>query len=328
MSAGLGPVGMVSSEENFSSRGSHSRRRVLCGGFSLQGLIPSYSVGSESCRFSADLSYVFFPFGVRFVRVSFQFPVPEVLLSVPGCSGVGYRRSVVSRVGSSTLRVLPFSLLLWILDKLAQDEADLLLVASFWPQRSWFPRLLRLLVGLPRMLPVLKDLVVQPMSLFPHLKVEGLHLFLWPLSGIKMRRQAFHRELRSSQLRPLDIPLEILSFPDWVPFREWCSKILCDPTSSPLGVVADFLISRFDKGLTVVTLRSYRSAMASCLRGFSDGSLVMNSAFLTHLVRSFFLKRPSFKTLVPAWSLPTVLIVLASVPFEPLHIASLCLLTL
>ena len=39
------------------------------------------------------------------------------------------------------------------------------------------------------------------MSLFPHLKVEGLHLFLWPLSGNKMSRQAFHRELRSSQLR-------------------------------------------------------------------------------------------------------------------------------
>ena len=135
-------------------------------------------------------------------------------------------------------------------------------------------------MGLPRMLPVLKDLVVQPMSLFPHLKVEGLHLSLWPLSGNKMRREAFHRELRSSQLRPLDNPLEILSIPDWVPFREWCSKILCDPTSSPLGVVADFLISRFDKGLTVVTLRSYRSAMASCLRGFSDGSSVTNSAFL------------------------------------------------
>ena len=83
----------------FSSRGSHSRRRVHCGGFSLQGLILSYSVGSESCRFSADLSYVFFPSGVRFVRVSSQFPAPEVLLSVPGCSGVDYRRSVVSLAG-------------------------------------------------------------------------------------------------------------------------------------------------------------------------------------------------------------------------------------
>ena len=37
VSAGLGPVGMGSSEKNFSSRGSHSRRRVHCGGFSLQG---------------------------------------------------------------------------------------------------------------------------------------------------------------------------------------------------------------------------------------------------------------------------------------------------
>ena len=183
-------------------------------------------------------------------------------------------------------------------------------------------------MGLPRMLPVLKDLVVQPMSLIPQPKVESLHLSLWPLSGNKVRRQAFHKELRSSQLRPLDNPLEILSIPDWFPFREWCSKIPCDPTSSPLGVVADFLISRFDKGLTVVTLRSYRSAMASYHRGFSDGSSVTNSAFLTRLVRSFFLKRPPSKTLVPAWSLPAVLKVLASAPFEPLHIASLCLLTL
>ena len=34
----LDPVGMVSSEENFSSRGSHSRRRVLCGGFFSPGV--------------------------------------------------------------------------------------------------------------------------------------------------------------------------------------------------------------------------------------------------------------------------------------------------
>ena len=159
------------------------------------------------------VSYVFSPSGDRFVRVSSQLPAPEVLLSVPGCSGMENRRSVVSLDGSSTLRVS--SLLPRILDKLAQDEADLLLVAPFWPQRPWFPCLLRLLVGLPRMLPVLKDLVVQPMCLIPHPKVESLHLSLWPLSGDKVRRQAFHKELRSSQLRPLDNPLEILSIPDW-----------------------------------------------------------------------------------------------------------------
>ena len=165
-------------------------------------------MGSESCRVSADLSYVFFPFGVRFVRVSFQFPASEVLLSVPGCSGVEYRRSVVSLDGSSTLHVFPFSLLLRILDKLAQDEADLLLVASFWPQRSWFPRLLRLLVGLPRMLPVLKDLVVQPMSLFPHLKVEGLHEAFFSM--------AFREWPFSDKIMPYPLfPLNCYSLADW-----------------------------------------------------------------------------------------------------------------
>ena len=109
----------------------------------------------------------------------------------------------------------PFSLLPRILDKVAQDEADLLLVAPYWPQRPWFPRLLRLLVGLPRVLPVLKDLVVQPLSLTPHPRVESLHLSLWPLSGSRVRMQAFLKELRSSQRNHSDSPLATLMIPDW-----------------------------------------------------------------------------------------------------------------
>ena len=111
-------------------------------------------------------------------------------------------------------------------------------------------------MGLPRMLPVLKDLVVQPMSLIP--PSQGSKSSSFSMASFRRqgeRRQAFHKELRSSQLRPLDNPLEILTSSRLVPYREWCSKVPCDPTSAPVGVVADFLISRFDKGLTVVTLR-------------------------------------------------------------------------
>ena len=111
-------------------------------------------------------------------------------------------------------------------------------------------------------------------------------------------------------------------------FRQWCAKVPCDPTSASLGVVVDFLISLFDKGLAFATLRSYRSPIASCHRGFWDGSSVTNSPFLTRLLRSFFLKRPPCKTLLPTWSLPAVLKVLASAPFEPLHKASLRILTI
>ena len=82
--------------ENFSSRGSHSRRRVLCGGFSLQGLIPSYSVGSESCRFFGPIYRMFSsPLELVLFASAFNFRLPKLLLSVPGCSGVENRRSVV-----------------------------------------------------------------------------------------------------------------------------------------------------------------------------------------------------------------------------------------
>ena len=47
-------------------------------------------------------------------------------------------------------------------------------------------------------------------------------------------------------------------------FREWCAKIPCDPTTASLRVVADYFISRFDKGLALATLRSFRSAIDSC----------------------------------------------------------------
>ena len=108
VSAGLGPVGMVPSAKNFSSCGSHSGSRERCGGFSLQGKIPSCRMGSELRRVSDDLSFVFSSSGDRLVRVCSQLPAPEVLLSEPGCSGVEDRCSVVSLDGPSTVRFSSF----------------------------------------------------------------------------------------------------------------------------------------------------------------------------------------------------------------------------
>ena len=76
------------------------------------------------------------------------------------------------------------------------------------------------------------------------------------------------------------------------------------------------------------TIRSYRSAIASCHKGFQDGLSVSVSPVLSRLCRSFFLKRPPVKTLLPAWSLPVVLRALARAPFEPIHKASLHILSI
>lgn len=111
-------------------------------------------------------------------------------------------------------------------------------------------------------------------------------------------------------------------------FASWCSSKSIDPASATVGQVADFFLTLFKRGLSIHTLRGYRSAIGAIHRGFSDGSLVGNSIHLYRLFKSFFLARPPTKRLIPSWSLPTVLRALTRAPFEPLSEASFKMLTI
>ena len=100
----------------------------------------------------------------------------------------------------------PFSMIPKVLEKVALDVADLALVAPYWPRRPWFPRLLSLLAGPPRSLPVQQDLILQPLSRLPHRRSSSLHLCLWPLSGDAAKRLDFLTGQHCSQLRPSETP--------------------------------------------------------------------------------------------------------------------------
>jgi len=93
----------------------------------------------------------------------------------------------------------PFAMIPSVLEKIAQDGADVALIVPYWPQRPWFPKLLSLLVGIPRALPHQKDLLKQPLSQLIFPSIESLHLSFWILSGYRERRQAFLLEQLSSQ---------------------------------------------------------------------------------------------------------------------------------
>ena len=159
-----------------------------------------------------------------FQRICLIFPTPEIDLFASAltfqfpkyCSRVQDLQAWAIDAMSfpwSDLRLYafpPFSLLPRVLQKVAQDEADLL-IAPHWPQRPWFLRLLSLLVDFPRSLPPLPDLVHQPISLFPHPHPDRLHLSLWLLSGNVAKRQAFLRGLPNLLGHPPDALMTI----DW-----------------------------------------------------------------------------------------------------------------
>ena len=100
------------------------------------------------------------------------------------------------------------------------------------------------------------------------------------------------------------------------------------PSTASISQIADFLITLFNKGRLISTIRGYRSAIAAIHKGFDDGTCVSTAPCLGNLVRALFLKRPLARKLLPSWSLPAVLEALAKPPFEPLAEASLRDLTI
>ena len=78
----------------------------------------------------------------------------------------------------------PWSLIPAVLKKLRSSSGVLLtIIASYWPQRPWFPDLLDLVVDGPIAPPLSKDLLRQPHFHRFHLGVSRLSLHAWRLSS-------------------------------------------------------------------------------------------------------------------------------------------------
>ena len=96
----------------------------------------------------------------------------------------------------------PFSLMGHVLQKIETEAADVILVAPRWPTQSWYPRLLRLLVQHPIVLPFRKGLVTLPFDRQRiHPLGHKLNLMACFLSGKAYRREGYQRGLRTSSSR-------------------------------------------------------------------------------------------------------------------------------
>ncbi len=77
----------------------------------------------------------------------------------------------------------PVSLLAQTLCKVREDEEQVLLVASFWPTRTWFPELILLATAPPWRIPLRKDLLSQGLGTIWHPRPDLWNLHVWLLDG-------------------------------------------------------------------------------------------------------------------------------------------------
>ena len=97
----------------------------------------------------------------------------------------------------------PFSLIPQVLQKLEEDQAEMVLVAPPWPTQFWFPKLTRLLVQNPVLLPSQPNfahLILNPGKAL-QLREQPL-LLACHLSGKASETKAYRRELKKSSLSP------------------------------------------------------------------------------------------------------------------------------
>ena len=124
--------------------------------------------------------------------LQFISPIPEPLaLAVDALSQDWQGRSMYT--------FPPFPLLNKVIQKLrATQEAEVILVAPWWPSQLWFPHMLRLCVDHPLFFPYRRDLLSQQGQRFIS-DGKSYHLHSWRLSCSITKQQDF-------QTRPLGLP--------------------------------------------------------------------------------------------------------------------------
>ncbi len=75
----------------------------------------------------------------------------------------------------------PVSLLAQTLCKVREDEEQVLLVAPYWPNRTWFPELMLLATALPWQIPLRRDLLSQRGGTLWHPHPDLWNLHVWSL---------------------------------------------------------------------------------------------------------------------------------------------------
>ena len=135
----------------------------------------------------------------------------------------------------------PWCLIGRVLAHVYKQQAQVILIASVWETQPWYPRLLRMLVDIPALLPT-SPALLQRMS------DHAATMSITPVSRVAYLRNRYTSnsyclleqatELMLASWRSKSSKSYDSNFRKWV---SWCDKWDCDPTSGPVSEVVNFL---------------------------------------------------------------------------------------
>ena len=197
--------------------------------------------------------------------------------------------------------------------KIHQSQCKVLLIAPLWPNRSWFPELLNLLISPPVTFPVISDLLEQLQGRLLHQNPQLLSLHAWKLLNNPSEIESFQRKLQTMSLKLEEFWQErfMMQSGRCLPIGQIRGKLIL---SRP-NVTADFLIYLSRDKNCQVSLISYRSMISNTLK-FRSKMNIGKHPIISELIKSFQMQRP-------VWDLAFVLTYLCKDLFDPMNSSSL-----
>ena len=239
----------------------------------------------------------------------FKLPPSSVHVSDSGATGTGGGCSVSRLAGEVDVHV---SLLSKVIQKLqSTQEAEVILIAPWWPKQLWFPHLLRLCVDRPR-----SFLAIE---IFCHNMIRNT----------VCTHGGSCATLQSSKLAavPRRHSTNCMYDDQWLHFTRWAAGQGFNLLNPSAAQIASFIYSLFDTGLSPQTIKGYRTCLGSVLNHTGKARVVLHRT-ISDMIASMELQRPRVTPVLPQWDLGIVLEALSKSPYEPLREASLKHLTL
>ncbi len=174
---------LESEASEVASRRSYPWRAQSCSRWALTSARPSGRMATPPWGSPADLETLRGRSG-RPVCLPGHVPLPAVLLPVRGDPRHG-RAGTQLASGLRKYAFPPVSLLAQTLCKVREDEEQVLLVALYWPNRTWFPELMLLATAPPWQIPLRRDLLSQRGGTLWHPRPDLWNLHVWSLDGTR-----------------------------------------------------------------------------------------------------------------------------------------------
>ncbi len=221
----------------------------------------------------------------------------------------------------------PVSLLAQTLCKIREDEEQVLLVAPYWPNRTWFPEL-----SAPRDSPSLANSSEEG-SAFS----ETGHPMAPAPGPVETPRMVPGWDAEVLADLPQEVALTITSARapssrraytlKWNLFVEWCSSHQEDPRRCSIRAVLSFLQQGLERRLSPSTLKVYVAAI-SAYHDPVEGKSVGKHNLVVRFLRGARRLNPPRPPSLPSWDLALVLRALITAPFEPLQSVELKFLSM